>query len=90
LLDRVLQASYPPGEALKPFLLAAGYTAQTAQDKSQELYTTLGFYRSPDLQLPAAAASTPGSTLRVSPLQMVLRLPRCLLAPCPLHGLPWP
>ncbi len=72
LLDRVLQASYPPGEALKPFLLAAGYTAQTAQDKSQELYTTLGFYRSPDLQLPVAASSTPGSMLRLSPLQMVL------------------
>ena len=72
LLDRAAQNLYPAGEALQPFLQEAGLTKQSSTDKLQNLYTALGFYTTPDLRLPVAAASKTNNPLLVSPLQMGL------------------
>ena len=72
LLDRAAQGQYPPGDALQPFFQAAGYNLWPSQNISEAWYTALGFYVAPDLNLPVAAASTPGGELRLSPLQMAL------------------
>jgi hypothetical protein len=72
LLDRVAQGLYPPGDALQPFFQTAGYILWPSQSIAEQMYTDLGFYVTPELSLPVAAASTPGSALRVSPLQMAL------------------
>jgi len=72
LLDRAAQGQYPPGDALQPFFQAAGYNLWPSQSIAEAWYTVLGFYVTPELSLPVAAASTPGSALRVSPLQMAL------------------
>jgi hypothetical protein len=72
LLDRVAQGLYSPGDALQPFYLVAGYNSLPSQSIIEQLYIDLGFYITPELSLPVAAASTPGSTLYISPLQMVL------------------
>jgi cell division protein FtsW (lipid II flippase) len=72
LLDRAAQSQYPPGDALQPFFQAAGFNVWPSQSIAGAWYTALGFYVTPELNLPVAAASTPGSALRVSPLQMAL------------------
>ncbi|HEX7541754.1 MAG TPA: FtsW/RodA/SpoVE family cell cycle protein [Anaerolineales bacterium] len=72
LLDRAAQGVYPPGDALQPFFQAAGYNMWPSQSIAEQLYSDLGFYVTPELRLPVAATSTPGSALRVSPLQMAL------------------
>jgi cell division protein FtsW (lipid II flippase) len=72
LLDRAAQGQYPPGDALQPFFLAAGYEIPPSQSIAEAWYNALGFFLTPELRLPVAAASTPGSALRVSPLQMAL------------------
>jgi cell division protein FtsI/penicillin-binding protein 2 len=71
LLNRVAQGMYPPGDALMPFLQAAGIS-QLQQDATETLYIDLGFYQTPELRLPMATASKAGTPLRVSPLQMVV------------------
>ena len=43
-----------------------------SQSIAEQLYSELGFYVTPELRLPVALASIPGTTLQVSPLQMVL------------------
>ena len=72
LLDRAAQSQYPPGDALQPFFQAAGFNVWPSQSIAEAWYTALGFYVTPELSLPVAAAFTPGSALRVSPLQMAL------------------
>jgi cell division protein FtsW (lipid II flippase) len=72
LLDRAAQGLYPPGESLRPFLLAAGLSNPPSEDAAIQLYTALGFFSTPELRLPVAAITIPENTLRVSPLQMVL------------------
>ncbi len=57
---------------MQPFIQASGFNLWPSQQVTQEWYAALGFYDTPELRLPAAAASSPGSELRVSPLQMVL------------------
>jgi hypothetical protein len=57
---------------LQPFFQADGYPSQPPMSIAEQLYTDLGFYHAPELSLPVAAASTPGSELQVSPLQMAL------------------
>ena len=64
LLDRAAQETYPLGPALQAWLQSIGPSPQT--------FTTLGFYTTPELRLPVAAASSPGQSLRISPLQMAL------------------
>jgi cell division protein FtsW (lipid II flippase) len=72
LINRAAQGMYPPGDALKPFLLAAGLTDNPIKDSLLNLYQGLGFYTSPDLRLPVTPASNPTDDLRISPLQMAL------------------
>lgn len=71
-LDRATQGQYPPGDSMLPFIQASGFNKWPSKDVAEEWYTTLGFYSAADINLPVAAASTPGSPLRVSPLQMAL------------------
>jgi cell division protein FtsW (lipid II flippase) len=72
LLNRAAQGTYPPGDALAPFLWAAALDGMAGQTALEGLYSALGFYTEPDLYLPVAGASTPGEELRLSPLQMAL------------------
>lgn len=72
LVNRAAQALYPPGEALQPFLQAAGLTGQSPPAELEKLYDSLGFYTAPELRLPVASAVMPGSGLRLSPLQIAL------------------
>jgi cell division protein FtsW (lipid II flippase) len=72
LLDRAAQNLYPPGEALQSFFQGIGAAVRPSMSDTTQLYTALGFYTSPELRLPVAAAVTSGSSMRVSPLQMAL------------------
>ena len=72
LLDRAAQNLYPTGKTLQPFFQAAGLTSQSPGKSLQQLYTSLGFYTTPELRLPVAISSRPDSPLRISPLQMAL------------------
>lgn len=72
LLDRAAQNLYPPGEALQSFFQGIGAAVRPSMSEPTQLYTALGFYTSPELRLPVAAALTSGSSMRVSPLQMAL------------------
>jgi cell division protein FtsW (lipid II flippase) len=72
LLDRAVQGTYPPGSILDLFHQTAGLGAYPSKSSAENLYQTLGFYTSPELRLPVAAASASGSELRLSPLQMAL------------------
>jgi len=74
LLDRAAQGMYPPGNVLSLFDQAAGLGASSSQNARWSTYAALGFYTSPDLQLPVSTAPRPDriATLRLSPLQMAL------------------
>ncbi len=72
LLDRAAQGVYPPGNALDPFYKAAGYPDQPSQNVADKIFADLGFFASPELRLPVAGVSKPGSAMGVSPLQMAL------------------
>ncbi|MBU2610503.1 MAG: hypothetical protein KJ606_06095, partial [Chloroflexi bacterium] len=72
LLDRAAQGLYPVGTAPTPFLLAAGLNEYMPRHDLIQLYDTLGFYTTPQLRLPVAAASAMSGELRVSLLQMAL------------------
>jgi cell division protein FtsW (lipid II flippase) len=64
LRDRAAQEAYPPGPAMQAWLQSI--------DSSSQAFTALGFYTAPNLHLPVATASSPGQSLRISPLQMAL------------------
>ena len=64
LLDRAAQEAYPLGPALQAWLQSIDPAPQALSD--------LGFYSAPDLHLPVVNASSPGQSLRISPLQMAL------------------
>jgi len=72
LLNRAAQGLYPPGNALNPFLIAAGLPDRTTTDKLINLYQGLGFYNTPELRMPVAQAVSPTDEFLVSPLQMAL------------------
>ena len=72
LLNRATQGMYPPGSALNPFLIAAGLPNITVTDSHINLYRELGFYKTPELNMPVAQAVTSTDDLLVSPLQMAL------------------
>jgi hypothetical protein len=57
---------------MQPFIQASGFNLWPSEQITQAWYAALGFYVTPELRLPAAAASSPGSELHVSPVQMVL------------------
>jgi cell division protein FtsW (lipid II flippase) len=64
LLDRAAQEAYPLGTAMQAWIQSI--------DPSPQAFSALGFYTTPELHLPVAAASTPGQPLRISPLQLAL------------------
>lgn len=72
LLDRAAQSLYPPGNALEPFFQAAGINTAPSSTVAEGLYVSLGLRTTPELRLPVAIAPAPGTTLKVSPLQMAL------------------
>ena len=74
LLNRATQGLYPVSSAISP-LLDAAYGPFTPSDKELvSFYEKLGFYNTPELRLPAAAAAPNGTLvdLRVSPIQMAI------------------
>ncbi len=74
LVDRAAQGTYPVGDAADAFLLAAGAPVHPSQNDIVDLFRRMGFYTTPDLQMPVARAAEPGTVqnLRISPLQMAL------------------
>jgi cell division protein FtsW (lipid II flippase) len=74
LLDRAAQGLYPPGNVLGFFDQAAGLDTSSPQNTRWSTYAAVGFYTSPNLQLPVSAAPRPDriAALRLSPLQMAL------------------
>jgi cell division protein FtsW (lipid II flippase) len=72
LLDRAAQNSYPAGLEMQSWLQAISLSAQPSIKDTVHLYTTLGFFSAPDLQLPVAVAGTPDQPLRLTPLQVAL------------------
>ncbi len=64
LLDRAAQALYPPGASLQAWLQSIGLPPRD--------FSALGFFTTPELHLPVAAAVTPSQSLRLSPLQVAL------------------
>lgn len=72
LLDRAAQDLYSPGAGMQTWLQAIGLSANPQVNNPVQLYTSLGFYTTPELRLPVAVAVSPGQTLRVSPLQVAL------------------
>jgi cell division protein FtsW (lipid II flippase) len=72
LLNRAAQGLYPPGDAVKPFLRTAGLTSNTDKETIINFFQKLGFYSTPNLNLPVVQAVSPTDDLLVSPLQMAL------------------
>ena len=74
LLNRATLGQYPVGSITQPFIQAL-YGNNPASDADiVNMYKAFGFYRTPQIQLPVAPASskTDIATMRVSPLQMAL------------------
>jgi hypothetical protein len=72
LLNRAAQGMYPPGNSLEPLLIAKGYSNETTIDLLINFYRELGFFDTPELNLPVTQAVTPTDDLIISPLQMAL------------------
>jgi cell division protein FtsW (lipid II flippase) len=72
LLNRAAQNTYSPGTDMLAWFGSIGTAAHIPAGDISSLYAALGFYASPDLQLPVAVASLPEAPLRISPLQAAL------------------
>ena len=72
LLNRVTQGLYPPGDVLMPFIKTAGLSPLASQSEAQQLYSDLGFFTSPLINLQVAVASSPQSNIRVTPMQVAI------------------
>ncbi|MCX7607984.1 MAG: FtsW/RodA/SpoVE family cell cycle protein, partial [Anaerolineales bacterium] len=72
LLNRATQVLYPVGSAVEPFRVASGLSTSAPRAELEALYQQLGFYSTPQVRLPAAAAVSSEQTLQISPLQMAL------------------
>ena len=73
LLDRATQGSYQVGTSVQPFLDAAFNNQKVDNNEIISLFSKLGFYKNPNLDLPAAAAAPEGtfSNLSLSPVQIL-------------------
>ena len=73
LFNRATQGLYPVSPAIKPLMDATYGAAAPPKDELVNFYQRLGFYNTPELRLPAAAAAKPGTldNLSISPVQMV-------------------
>jgi cell division protein FtsW (lipid II flippase) len=72
LLDRAAQELYPAGTAMEALFKSIDNPGQLNQSDLNRLYSSLGFYTTPNLYLPAAAAGSRDTNLRLSPLQVAL------------------
>ncbi|MGB8213488.1 MAG: FtsW/RodA/SpoVE family cell cycle protein [Anaerolineales bacterium] len=72
LLDRAAQEQYAPGSGMFAWLQSIGLPSLPSMGTLSQLYTALGFYTSPTLRLPTAAAVAPDQPVRISPLQVAL------------------
>jgi cell division protein FtsI/penicillin-binding protein 2 len=76
LLNRAAQGSYPPGNILSLMVKAKELEAGKALSRQElvNLYTLLGLYQNPQINLPVSNSSPIGETdkLRISPLQAAL------------------
>ncbi|MBI3738620.1 MAG: hypothetical protein HY258_06210, partial [Chloroflexi bacterium] len=74
LINRAAQGMYPPGTAVIPFYHTLGDTDVPPGDQVKSLYESLGFYSTPQVQMPVTQASPKDKieNLRISPLQMAL------------------
>ncbi|HVM70897.1 MAG TPA: FtsW/RodA/SpoVE family cell cycle protein [Anaerolineales bacterium] len=72
LLDRAAQELYPIGTAMNNWLARLGGSQNPSAGTAEQIFTSLGFFTTPDLRLPAAAAVQSGSSIRISPLQAAL------------------
>ena len=73
LLNRATQGLYLVEPAVKPFRDAVYGNSKPTDAELQKLFGMLGFYKTPQLSLPAAAAATQGTLkdLAASPVQML-------------------
>ncbi len=73
LLNRAAQGTYPVGTAISAFTPIMGLPDHPADNELALLYRSLGFYTTPEMRMPVAAASADSEVrnLRVSPVQMV-------------------
>ena len=74
LVNRAAQGAYPPGDAVVPFLYSFGSINGISNKQEVDLFENLGFYDSPQANMPVSLASPKGelNNLRVSPLQMAI------------------
>jgi len=74
LLNRAAQGQYPLGGALLPLVTAQFGNEHPSNSALAGFYERLGLYRTPDLNMPLAAATNTGDPdeLRVNPLQVVM------------------
>ncbi len=74
LLNRAAQGTYAVGAVASAFSPGMGLPEQLNTQNLASLYRNLGFYTTPALRMPVAAASPDAQlqSLRVSPLQMAL------------------
>jgi cell division protein FtsW (lipid II flippase) len=68
LLDRAAQNTYPLGQTLQSFF----QSIQPGGQGTVQFFESLGFYTTPALRLPVAAAVELSNPVQVSPLQMAL------------------
>ena len=74
LVNRAAQGMYPPVDAVIPFLDSFGLVNGIGNKQETDLFENLGFYTSPQANMPVSPASPKGelNNLRVSPLQMAI------------------
>lgn len=74
LLNRATQGLYSVNSAISPLLDAAYGSSTPPDDELVSFYEKIGFYNTPELRLPAAAAAPKGTltNLRISPIQMAI------------------
>lgn len=72
LLNRTTQGLYPINLSANPFIKAAFGGPSPSETKLVELYKQLGFYNTPEINLPSASAPKYGTTtgIKISPVQM--------------------
>ena len=74
LVNRAAQGTYPPGNAVIPFLYSFGSINGISNKQEANLFENLGFYDSPQANMPVNPATPRDelNNLRVSPLQMAM------------------
>jgi cell division protein FtsW (lipid II flippase) len=73
LLNRAAQGLYPTGNILKIFQLPEGLTEPPLDNnKINELYNNLGFYKSPEIRLPTTEPQNNADNILISPLQLAI------------------